>query len=521
AFVVAGATRADLLNDLRIAVEKGIERGATLEQFRRDFKAIVKRRGWTGWTGEGSPDGIAWRTRVIWQTNLRTSFAAGRYAQLTDADVRAALPYWKYIHSDLAVHPRPIHKRWGDSGLTLPVDHPFWQTNFPPNGYGCGCRVVGVPAPGPDDATEPPEGWDTVDEETGTLPGVDKGWAYAPGSGTDMTFQEMIDKKLITYPPAIAEALMAEIGPYLERLTPPAPVAAAWDSATPAGKWHDAAFSLAPADILRTIARIGDPKRLLQTPGVTAECARHVHIDMDGHDIKSLHGQSVWRHEYGHHVDGSLSATKGYFSEEAAFLDAMDADKKLLLEGAAAGRAGAKTQARRAALDAIEMQTYQDFVTAPDRAVWLVERYQRAGLDYAATVEAMEKHAMFPSTLSGLGLENRYRRIVVAFEQRDAQALMDAITGGFKTQESRDAFRKGTLGHLSDLFGSVTRNKVSGYYKSGWGHMDAYYRSAGFLAGTEAFANLFALYGEGGLFFRQVLEQMFPALAGVFKGAMK
>ncbi|MDR2688888.1 MAG: hypothetical protein LBB76_03920, partial [Azoarcus sp.] len=39
AFVVAGATRADLLNDLRIAVEKGIERGATLEQFRRDFKA--------------------------------------------------------------------------------------------------------------------------------------------------------------------------------------------------------------------------------------------------------------------------------------------------------------------------------------------------------------------------------------------------------------------------------------------------------------------------------------------------
>ncbi len=54
AFVVAGAMQADLLMDLRAAVEKAIEQGTTLETFRQDFKKIVADRGWTGWTGEGS-----------------------------------------------------------------------------------------------------------------------------------------------------------------------------------------------------------------------------------------------------------------------------------------------------------------------------------------------------------------------------------------------------------------------------------------------------------------------------------
>jgi len=65
AFVVAGAMQADLLADLHGAVLKGIAEGTTLETFRKDFKEIVARTGWTGWTGEGTAAGRAWRTRVI------------------------------------------------------------------------------------------------------------------------------------------------------------------------------------------------------------------------------------------------------------------------------------------------------------------------------------------------------------------------------------------------------------------------------------------------------------------------
>lgn len=181
AFVVAGAMKADLLDDLRQAVDKAISTGTSLETFRKDFREIVGKRGWQGWTGEGTPGGFAWRTKIIYETNLRTSYAAGRWAQLNDPALQKLMPYWRYVHNESVLRPRPLHQRWGSEKLTLPKDHPFWQTHFPPNGWGCRCRVTAVPKPKQGDATEPPEGWD-VPDDTGKLPGIDKGWAYAPGA---------------------------------------------------------------------------------------------------------------------------------------------------------------------------------------------------------------------------------------------------------------------------------------------------------------------------------------------------
>lgn len=34
---------------------------------------------------------------------------------------------------------RQLHKNW--HGIILPVDHPFWNTHYPPNDYGCRCTV--------------------------------------------------------------------------------------------------------------------------------------------------------------------------------------------------------------------------------------------------------------------------------------------------------------------------------------------------------------------------------------------
>lgn len=181
AFVVAGAMKAELLADLAAAVEKAISRGTTLEQFRKDFREIVQRRGWHGWTGEGSEKGEAWRTRVIYQTNLATSYAAGRRAQLVEGKFR----FWVYRHSG-AEHPRLHHLAW--DGVALPPDHPFWQTHSPPNGWGCGCRIfgarsaAGIRRMGGDPDKQLPEGWGRLDDKTGAPPGIDQGWAYAPGA---------------------------------------------------------------------------------------------------------------------------------------------------------------------------------------------------------------------------------------------------------------------------------------------------------------------------------------------------
>lgn len=214
AFVVAGAMKADLLNDLRLAVDKAIASGTTLKTFRKDFAATVAKHGWTGWTGEATAAGRSWRTRVIYETNMRTSYAAGRWAQLHDPELQKRAPYWRYIHSDSVLSPRPQHKAWGDSRLTLRFDHPFWQTHFPPNGWGCRCRIVAVHAPGQNDATELPAGWNTRGEN-GQLPGIDRGWDYAPGARADDSLRSFVQDKLITLPQAISKALSWEVNRYI------------------------------------------------------------------------------------------------------------------------------------------------------------------------------------------------------------------------------------------------------------------------------------------------------------------
>ena len=214
AFVVAGAQSADLLEDLRKAVDDAITGGTTLQEFRRKFRDIVARRGWTGWTGEGTAAGEAWRTRTIYNTNVATSYAAGRWQQLHDPDVLKRRPYWRYIHNDAVAHPRPLHKAWGDAGLTLRHDHDFWKTHFPPNGWGCRCRVKAVRGPGESDATEPPSGWDTRNGK-GLMPGVDKGWDYAPGANAKASLRDLVDQKLLNLEAPIGSAMAAAMRPAL------------------------------------------------------------------------------------------------------------------------------------------------------------------------------------------------------------------------------------------------------------------------------------------------------------------
>lgn len=183
AFVVAGANRDAIVADFRAAVDKAIAGGASLEEFRRDFDRIVATHGWDYHGGRN------WRSRVIYETNLATSHAAGRWEQLQ------AAPFWQYEHADWVTHPRELHEAW--DGLILAREDPWWQTHFPPNGWGCQCSVRGLwPADlarmgrsGPD--TAPEVVWEdrVVGQRSPNGPrhvrvpeGIDPGFAYAPGA---------------------------------------------------------------------------------------------------------------------------------------------------------------------------------------------------------------------------------------------------------------------------------------------------------------------------------------------------
>lgn len=188
AFVVAGAAKAGLLNDLRKAVDGAITQGETLRQFRAQFDDAVAK---AGWRYNGGRD---WRTKVIYDTNLNTSYAAGRYQQMQA--VKADRPWWRYRHSEAVTEPREAHLAW--DGMVLHADDPWWTTHYPPNGWGCQCYVetlsdedlARLGKDGPDNAPDKEIKQMLVGQaaprEVSVPRGIDPGFAYAPGRSTQL-----------------------------------------------------------------------------------------------------------------------------------------------------------------------------------------------------------------------------------------------------------------------------------------------------------------------------------------------
>jgi len=209
-FMVAGAAKADLLADLAAAVDRGISEGQSFNAFRKDFRAIVKQRGWHDWTGEGSKAGRAWRTRIIYDTNMNTSYAAGRLAQLREG----GFAYWVYNHNDSVAHPRPLHLAW--NGMVISSDALWWKSHYPPNGFGCRCYVSGARSKdaarrlGGDPNKKPDPAWLEIDPKTDAPVGIGKGWDYAPGDHVSDVVQTMA-RKTQQWEYSLAKAYMQEI----------------------------------------------------------------------------------------------------------------------------------------------------------------------------------------------------------------------------------------------------------------------------------------------------------------------
>lgn len=174
-FSVAGAMKDDLLNDFRRAVDAAIAEGKSLTWFKKEFNNIVAKHGWEH-TGKAS-----WRAKVIFDTNMRQSYNAGRYEQLQQFE------YWRYAHGD-SRYPRELHLKWHDT--LLPKTDPWWQTHFVSNGWGCKCRIYGVSESeferkGLTITTVPNDGMrDWTDKATGEVhqipKGIDPGFDYIP-----------------------------------------------------------------------------------------------------------------------------------------------------------------------------------------------------------------------------------------------------------------------------------------------------------------------------------------------------
>ena len=197
-FTVAKAMRVDILQDIRGEVDRAIADGITFREFRDNLETALRARGWWGrqpvvdpLTGEsrivqlGSPR----RLRTIFDTNLRMAYAKGRWERIER--VAEARPWLRYVAVQDA-RARPEHMAW--HGTVLPVDHPFWRSHYPPNGWRCRCTVEqlsdhdleldGVkPSDGPPPGSERTRRW--TNKRTGKtvqVPvGIDPGFAHNVG----------------------------------------------------------------------------------------------------------------------------------------------------------------------------------------------------------------------------------------------------------------------------------------------------------------------------------------------------
>lgn len=213
-FVIAGATKADLLADIHADLVKAAAQGMTVTDFTQRFEANVAKHGWVDWTGSDSPEGRAWRAQTIYETNLRTAYQAGRRAQ--HMDEMGTRPYLKYNHSDGAIRPRPLHVSW--HGTILRADDPWWNSHYTPNGWRCRCYITSLAQRDMDDMgrgpdTAPNDGsWAKVDRHgvAHEVPkGIDYGWNHAPGSTRDLVAE--VKAKAAGLPPKIGADLRADV----------------------------------------------------------------------------------------------------------------------------------------------------------------------------------------------------------------------------------------------------------------------------------------------------------------------
>ncbi|MDD3770488.1 MAG: phage minor head protein [Sulfuricurvum sp.] len=177
AFTVAKVTRLDLLGDIHTSIADAMANGTRFEDWKKQIIPTLEKKGWwgrqeivnpkTGEVKEAIIDGN--RLRTILKTNTLVAHATARYEQ----QMRGNTEYWQYV-GGLSEHPRMNHL--AKNGTILPRTDPWWQTNYPPNAWGCQCQVRAWSR-----AQIERRGWNVSGSPGDNIATPD--WSYNPGAG--------------------------------------------------------------------------------------------------------------------------------------------------------------------------------------------------------------------------------------------------------------------------------------------------------------------------------------------------
>ena len=317
AFTVAQMARDAMLGEVQQALVDALRDGETMESFRGRLGPWLEQRGWAP---RGRGGDIPTRLERIYRTNLRTARAAGQWDRISrNAEL---LPYLVYELGPSEQH-REEHAAW--AGLCLEVGDPFWNTHYPPNGWGCKCRVRQVAEPPRGSTTTAPEielrEW--TNPATGQVRrvarGIDPGWDYHVGAqrtlGVNLGWLRRVERAARDRGRAAAARM---VGRHVEgpgyrwfvgrpRTTETARLEAAPDlvEATPVGVLPDAAA--AELGARSPVVRLTEPAmhaQLLSRPEVPARVYGRLQELLDGAAPRRLGESGRWVFEGALEVDG-------------------------------------------------------------------------------------------------------------------------------------------------------------------------------------------------------------------------
>lgn len=483
--VVAKMMQDALLRDTYALIRKKLADGLPRPVIEGELERLFKSYGWWGQQELIDPLtgkrrlvqlGSRRRIRIILDTNIRMAYAAGRWRS-----IQANKEFQPYLLYDAVndERTRPDHAAW--DGTILPVDHPFWQTHYPPNGWRCRCKVIpltperaaalgGVSA----DPKIRRRGWEN--KRTGLVEripiGIDPGFDYNVGI-----------------------AWRGRPGGLPPVTPPPRPVKPKYDG--PGKTAINKAFQNAPLNVQRALERM-PPLRKWRRENSHSGFYHPSHHDIvipNGREKGPILDQTV-RHEIGHALDfrggGRNAPTPASFDEVKIIQEEGEAlYNKTQLSDHPEKFARARSRLVRQA--------------SRDKGGWRAVADQKL-TDAGTSLRELE------DLMGDRGDKKAILDILAALEVREPKVILQKLP-----QDRR-------IASFSDYLGAVTMDRIQGPYHHGvyyyvrWGGTDDVHEwKLGVGNTTEAFANFVSLEGSKNRVLIAILQELTPATIGVFR----
>lgn len=309
-------------------------------------------------------------------------------------------------------------------------------------------------------------------------------------------------------------------------------------------------FEKAPDDLNQIIIKIASPDQIVGRNDNFNLKTKIAFYDTKEQAIytgdltpKSLIGSSAFRHEYGHHIDYELGKKVGVsqISATNSVNSKFRLDEKSLLDRENKVKQG-NTEAFKELENYKEVPSVKKLLDGKD--TFSEENKSKVGAEIKRVkilndirASLQDKGNLSPEAKTdeiikiledkikagSLELTRTYKNIQGITDSKDKVNLLvkylvnpESVTVEFESSEKfLESRGVGTRGILSDLVGSMTRNKI------GYGHSEEYYAKKKDRQNSETFANLVSLYGSGDKEAIAILESLVPESLKVVKQVFK